>query len=437
MRSWVRTVTEKTLAWATVVIFGGVVIVAIVLGMIKIEKPELASVNVWLNRVTLEEINAGSKDEKYEGNTVIIKDGERETEYVGVQIKGRGNYSWTQPKRSYRLKFPNKVELMGLGEGKKWVVIASYMDDAFVRNDLAQFIARMVGQRYAAIGDFVSFAVDSEELGAYYLTWPLEVGVGRVELHDKLGVLVELDNNYCEYEEEWFETVMGNCLVMKDAVSEVDAEVAMREFVEKFDELELAVEAGNYERVEMLADVRSLAEYFVVSEFAANPDAYVSSYFFYKDGLDDKIHAGPVWDFDGAFGNKKWMDGQLEEEFYNPWSNRSRYEEAFSGDYYNEEGILIHRKANASASKMLSKLVLVPEFMEVVCDVYREGLRGHEREVLGRIDEDAKKIRDAAVIDVEIWGKNDFDEAVEYLKWWIEERFRFFDTKFGDRKAHV
>ncbi len=49
-------------------------------------------------------------------------------------------------------------------------------------------------------------------------------------------------------------------------------------------------------------DVESFVDYFLLNEWAKNPDAYRSSVYFYTSE-ESKITMGPVWDFDLAFAN--------------------------------------------------------------------------------------------------------------------------------------
>lgn len=52
-----------------------------------------------------------------------------------IKIRGRGNQSWTVPKKSYRLKFPEKIYLLSGEEGKNkdWVLIAIVDIKPFIR----------------------------------------------------------------------------------------------------------------------------------------------------------------------------------------------------------------------------------------------------------------------------------------------------------------
>lgn len=61
--------------------------------------------------------------------------------------------------------------------------------------------------------------------------------------------------------------------------------------------------------------MKSLVDYFIVTELGHNIDAYRLSSFLYKDrnDVDSTFHFGPLWDFNLAFGNADYCSGQLVE----------------------------------------------------------------------------------------------------------------------------
>ena len=53
------------------------------------------------------------------------------TLYNGVtEIRGRGNSTWGQPKKPYKLKLDKKTDVFGMGKNKHWVLLANYMDES-------------------------------------------------------------------------------------------------------------------------------------------------------------------------------------------------------------------------------------------------------------------------------------------------------------------
>lgn len=391
---------------------------------------EIPVMEIFLKDVTLDEVHENGKDVKYKDNVVIL-DG---VEYDGVEFKGRGNFSWTADKKSYRIKFGEKVSLLGMNKSKKWALVANSVDDSLMRNDLAQYLMGLLVDDYPFRGEFVELKIDGEELGVYYLIRTMEIGKEAVNLSDPMGVLMELDNAYCLEEEKQYWTANGDCLAVKNVVADDNVEIAATDFVKDFDVLEKAAKVGDYDEIEKLIDVESFAKYFIVAEMASDPDAYVTSWFMYKDGVEDKIHAGLAWDYDAAFGNHKWGEMTWPEEFYAPTAKIVRMEYTFDktdeNKFCNYSSELVMTSGSVGISRLVCEMMDVPEFREAVSKVYSEKIIGRGDEILRHIDARAKLLSEAAKKDAELWEKGDFWSEVEYLKWWMSERMKFFEENY-------
>ena len=150
--------------------------------------------NITLNGVTLEEINAGSKEVKYEGNEVAVYEGEKKTlEAEGVRVKGRGNTTWEQVKKPFQIKFTKKTNVLGVASNKKWVLLANFFDTSLMRNDVAMLLAETLEIDYNVRGEFIDLYFDGKYEGLYYLLPSVEISRGSVDLKDSGGVLFELD----------------------------------------------------------------------------------------------------------------------------------------------------------------------------------------------------------------------------------------------------
>lgn len=384
---------------------------------------------IFLNGTTLDEVHENGKDVKYDGNVVVL-DG---VEYDEVELKGRGNSSWAADKKSYRIKFDKKTSLLGMEKSKKWALIANNIDDSLMRNDLAQHLMGMLVDDYPFFGEFVELKVDGEYLGLYYLIRTMGISKEAVNLSDPMGVMMELDNAWCEEEEEQYWTSQGNCLAAKDVVADDNADVAATDFVRDFDALEEAAKVGDYGEIEKLIDVESFAKYFILAEITSDPDAYITSWFMYKDGTDDKIHAGLAWDYDLAFGNRRWVEFAWPEGFYSPTTRMARMKYMFDrvdeNKFCNYGNNLIASDV-VKVSRLVCEMMNAPEFREEVSKVYREKIMGRESEILRYIDMRAELLSEAAERDAKLWKKGDFETEVEYLKWWMDERMKFFEQTY-------
>ncbi len=374
----------------------------------KYEDRGLARININLNGVSLEEIDAGSKEIKYKGNVLDLYNSGQIYNYDDVEVKGRGNSTWAQVKKPYQIKFVNRVDLLGLGKSKKWVLLANYLDDSFLRNDIAFNLAEMLGIKYNSRGEYVELYFNDEYRGLYYITKKIEISKDSVDLREYNGVLFEIDT-LREDNEECYTSYFEDCLVLKDAVlaDGKDNDAVVMEFVKDFMKFEKALEKGNFEEVSKIVDVDSFAKYYLMNEFTINPDAYVSSFFLYRDD-EGKICAGPVWDFDYALGNLRWGARPKEDEFFLP----------------------IGKEKNLK-TKFMSYFVKIPEFEETIKHIFQEKMSGREEELINNTYETMEKIKMAAVTDNERWKRENFEAEAEILIDWIRKRYNYFEQEYG------
>lgn len=392
----------------------------------------LPVLDVSLNDTTLTEINEHEKSIRYNGNRVTFYNGSEMSHYDDVTIKGRGNFTWTQNKKPYQIDLNQKVNLLGLGKRSKWILLANSLDVSHLRNDLAFYLARMVGEDFALNGEPIELVIDGANLGLYFMTPKIEVSKNSVDLRNEMGVIMELDNyNDVRDQEFCYSSVDGNCLIVNDAVNRDNPAAAAEDFMAAYNEFETAAKAGDYEKVQSLIDVESFVRYFLISEFAVNPDAYVTSWHMYKDGAGDKIHAGPVWDFDLAFGNELWQEWTTEDGG-KPYSNLPRRAEAFGGEYVDENGEIRWTEGNKVIAKTMYYLLDMPEFYNEVKRVYAEKMVGHKSEVLAYLTWRADNIYVAATENNTAWEQENFETAVEFLYNFVAQRYDFLDTIYGD-----
>lgn len=389
--------------------------------IVNISSTNLPKLEIFLAEVPIEQIDADSKNVKYPHNTAILTTNGDSTTYKNVEIKGRGNGTWAQIKKPYQIKFDHKENLFNLGEDKKWVLLANYLDPTSLRTDTAFYLEKLFDEKYSPQGSFIEFYIDNSYHGLYYLTEKLEIGKSRIDLADPSNILVEIDNLYGAAD-GCYSDKNKNCFVVKDSVNPDNEKNNMQEFLNIFNLLMTEIEQKNYENIEKLIDIDSFAKYFLVNEFTANPDAYSTSFFMYLD--KGKIYAGPGWDFDSAFGNKSWVTVGINTDLlYSP------FETMFLKNYLDKSEETPH---TISIVPILYGLMEIPEFSQRVKEIYQETLSGRGDELLEYIKSQAEYIRPAASKDQERWKlKTNFDEEVDYLIDWVAKRYDYFEQTYG------
>lgn len=261
----------------------------------------------------------------------------------GAQIKGRGNSTWNLPVKPYKIKFNQKQEFFDLGKAKDWVLLANYGDISLIRNYIAYQTARNLSElSNSPDSHLVEVYVNGNYQGVYLLCEQVEVNDHRVEVSEDItdpdtGYLIEMDEWVAKQKD-------GPYVVVNDKLVPTSLDDGSREYAIKFpdedeitdahlafikDYLERAIaaaEGDDYELVEELIDVKSFAQMYLIAEIFKCPDVDYSSFYMYKDA-GGKLSAGPVWDYDMAFGNVKHKEAECRRYDYlwakqaNPWFN--------------------------------------------------------------------------------------------------------------------
>jgi hypothetical protein len=88
-----------------------------------------------------------------------------------------------------------------------------------------------------------------------------------------------------------------------------------RYFIER---VSRAIRSRDFERISALIDIPSMIDFYIVQELSMNVDSGASSVFMQIRGQGEnrRLHMGPIWDFDVAFGNTDWVTNQTPYGFY-------------------------------------------------------------------------------------------------------------------------
>jgi spore coat protein CotH len=391
------------------------------------------------------------------------------------EIRGRGNYTWqTLPnlwdpsppyyianwvssmsqytasftqsqvsKRPYQIKLSSKHDMLGMGSAKTWVLLANHTDGSLMRNKVALDLAAEFGLAYTSQSRFVDVVINGSYRGNYLLTEKVQEGGTRVVLKNPNGVLVELDNNYCDAEPPQlrFRTSRTNtCFVLKDAfdgnIPDPDAnnnvalpaevQAGWSDFQSKVNSFESILYGSNpdWNAIKQLIDVDSFLRFYFIQEFTENPEVSKSSVYFYKDGTSDLIHAGPIWDFDSSMGNYTTTElGSNPNILYT--RNISSYR---------------------SGNNWFEKLFQVPSFEAEAKSLYVRELKTPMDEVAGKIARYKLLIASSAAKNhakYQILGdsklfppfmatfKSTWDAEVDSLLWYMVRRVGFLNSVYA------
>ena len=257
---------------------------------------------------------------------VVQQDGT--VKYNSPTIRGRGNTTWSFPKKPYYLKFNKKQNLFGTPKkSKKYILLANWMDRTNLRNAVAFEAARRTSMEWAPKGMFVNLVLNGDNKGLYYLVEKIEVEEGRLD-NTKVQYLFTLDVSdlseahfYINYGYSPNGYRRGNMTIYNELPVEVkypeSDDVSAQQWQSVLSNSQTLFETTLKNAIvnknsATVVDLNSFCDWYLVHELCVNlePNHPKSCYLYYKN--DMKFYAGPVWDFDwGTFVLSKENDPDL------------------------------------------------------------------------------------------------------------------------------
>ncbi len=236
-----------------------------------------------------------------------------------IKIRGRGNSTWSMPKKGYRIKFDAAAAVLDMPAHKDWVLLANYADKTLMRNAVAMELSRMVGMPWTPRLRFAEFYLNDEFLGNYQLGEKIEVAPRRVVMTKMAktditspnvsgGYLIEtefierIDIN----KDRYFTTIEGLNFVMQEP-SGTDVQAAQYNYISShIQQVETAILSRNSNPTTgypALIDIDSFIDYYLVQELMKNVDSVMASSVYLVKDRNAKLKMGPLWDFDLGAGN--------------------------------------------------------------------------------------------------------------------------------------
>lgn len=252
-------------------------------------------------------------------------------EETAVQIKGRGNSSWSWPKKPYRLKFAEKQKPLGMTKGKSWVLLSNYQTGSMMSNAIGMKAANLMGAAAANHIVPVDLYLNGEYRGSYNFTEKVGFSNNSVDIVDETtAALLELDSYYDEPTGQKFKSSPYNLPIniKEPDFSEGLTQLTLENVQNSFNRFLSALYRGR--DISPYVDVEQLVRFMMVNELTLNYEFYhPKSTFCYREDFfseDSKYIFGPVWDLDWGFGYERNRSYFQSESTANYWSDMTSME---------------------------------------------------------------------------------------------------------------
>ncbi len=443
------------------------------------ESENLPAVHITTESGSLEHIHARKGNKETGSMQIIWPDGSTVDAQLDT-IKGHGNATFVYEKKSYQIKLDEKTAFPGMNESKRYVLLANQHENSLLRNRITFALARALELPYTPECMSVDLYVNGEYRGSYLLCDKVSIASGSVDITDSEAA-VELaneayierggepeaygSNSYkegtykgvswprepedvtggflfeLEYEERYEDemsgvvTRRGQPVVVKEPeeMSAAQGEYA-NALLNSFERAIFAADGVDSEtgrHYTEIADFDSLVRKYMIEEICKNYDGNKSSQYFFKnsDSVDPLLYAGPVWDYDSAWGNYAREGNMSAAEPERLSIARQGYDYSWWPALYKHE-----------------------EFRQAVRFVYEQELRpllevltgARETQEDGEVkslDAYAQELSASAEMNFVRWRVLNhstravktgatYEANVSYLKNWIEERMEYLDKNW-------
>ena len=263
---------------------------------------------------------------------------------IGIKLRGNSSLSFNQKKYTIELRDESgkdvEASLLGMPAHSDWVLLAPYNDVSAVRDPLAFQLWRDMGH-WAPRTRMVELTLNGDYRGIYILSEAIKRDSMRVNIaklkksdiagRDVTGGYILRIDTYDEEDATFPSKVPGigegimtsqitwSCIYPKKKKLQPEQLAYIEQFV---DSMELVIQSDDFADPQRgyahFFDVPSFVDYFIHTELSLNADGYKRSAYFYKeklhaDGTGGKLVAGPVWDYNLAYGNCNFCNANNPE----------------------------------------------------------------------------------------------------------------------------
>lgn len=339
-------------------------------------------------------------------------------EDIPGQIRGRGNSSWWNcPKKSYRIHFDEKYGFLGRHPDAGWCLLANFFDKTMLKNDLVYWIGREYCRfDFTPDVDFINVYLNDDFIGLYILVDHLETGKHRVPA----DFLVEVDSRASEEDGDViFHTQgIGNSFVIKDPDPIARGDDNFNLVNNFFDTATAVLYSDGWldpkTGYRAYFDMDSLVDWYLINEISKNNDACFHTSSFMNWSVGGKIKMGPLWDYDGCFGNT---------EYNNNWSHEGLWmaDKGWYARLFNDPDFvkLVHAR-----------------FMEFynVRNEWADHIEARAHEINKYVLKDSDRWNDH-LRDTECWNvpvyRDTYWEYIDEFKEWMENRFQWMKANWN------
>ena len=233
---------------------------------------------------------------------IVMPDGSTSYQSKTVSIKARGHSTFNKPKKPYVFKLEDKIPLLGMADGKEWILLANFMDHSLLRNSLAFAISKQTSLEWTPDSRLVDVVVNGKLQGCYLLCESIHVKKRWISNNDKNSFLIEIDSypNDKNRLETSHRHLPVNVIYPKAPTDERIKDIGS--YLNRVEDILYGRKSSDRNALYRdLIDMDTFIDWWIVHELTQNAEPNGPRSCYMHKGENGTLKAGLVWDFDLAF----------------------------------------------------------------------------------------------------------------------------------------
>ncbi|SOE19756.1 Por secretion system C-terminal sorting domain-containing protein [Spirosomataceae bacterium TFI 002] len=374
--------------------------------------------------------------------------------FIGIEFRGSSSQGF--PKKPFGFETWDKdgedmeASFFGWPPEEDWILYPSYNEKSMIHNVLSMRLANEMGM-YASRTKYVEVFVNGSYEGVYVLMEKIKKSDGRVDIN-KLkedeesgedltgGYIIKIDKATGSNIGSWQSSFLNppsssnRSYYLYEYPSDITE--TQKSYIRKyFQDFEIVMSGNTLgdstSGYHKYIDPESFIKYILINEVSKNVDGYRISTYLHKD-KNGKLKAGPVWDYDIAYGNANYCEGDKPQGWAYRFNN-------------------VCTQDNWLVPFWWEKLITEPAFRKAFHKEYRlqrdNGILKTEN-IMALIDENANEIKDAQlrnytrwkILGQYVWPQPEpipttWQGEVNELKEWLTKRLAWLDANITAEDA--
>jgi hypothetical protein len=334
------------------------------------------------------------------------------SQILSLTIKGRGNSSFVMTKYGYKIKLDEKVSMLGMPKDREWDLISNFRDKSMLQNYITYQLAGILGDEYFPKCKFIELYLNRQYQGIYLLVEHVKVSQNRVNIPKNDSSFLFEKTSETSTDGIMFTSSLGYIFKFcQPKEPNAHAKELLEGRINDFESLLQSRNIYNIDSIAQWIDIDDFIRYYWIQEFSKNVDGHRRSIFITwekKENSNAPLKMGPVWDFDLGYGNSR-----DKHAIPNQWLIRKYGWDRFL--FKNQE---YEKRVKEFWTRNRSAFVAT----------------------LDSIDSMSQKLAKASTNEFKKWPVletddgfpffrkfNNYQEAVDSLKYWIEQRIQWID----------